>query len=162
MYVSPMAAVSRCHKLGGLRPHICILPCSRCSGKSPPDTQFLVVTSIPWLPRAGARHCVLHPTLLLSVSSALTSLFYRHLPWDTVPNQIIQDDLISNPYSRWQGLFPNKVTLEGSRVVLLCTFWNHHSTHDSKRRRCWAGWIKLLSSLRDLRPLTYRRCLVDL
>lgn len=64
MCVFPMAAMSRSHKLGGLGPHKCVPPCSRCSGKSPPppNTQFLVVISIPWLPRAGARHYDLYPT----------------------------------------------------------------------------------------------------
>lgn len=86
------AAMSSSPKLGGLGPHKCIPPCSRCSGGTLPQPQFLVGTSIPWLPWPGASHWDLHLALLLSVcllsvclsfDSALHLFslgFSRHLP----------------------------------------------------------------------------------
>lgn len=148
-------------KLGGLGPHKCIPPCSRCSGGTLPQPQFLVGTSIPWLPWPGASHWDLHLALLLSVcllsvclsfDSALHLFslgFSRHLPWDVVPTWTIQGDLLKSLFTfavsvSKQGpirRFPRWAVNASSRI--------HPSTRDSKWRGCWAEPIKPISLLQD-------------
>lgn len=139
MCMFPMATMSRCHKLGGLRPHTCIPPCSRCSGESPPDTQFLVVTSIPWLPRAGARHCDLHSTPHIVCHfcfgfSILQTLVMRYCPHQSkvISSQIPIHGcwVCFQIRSHWKG--PESCCY----IQLLC--WTHLPTHNSKWRKCWA------------------------